>query len=298
MRRMIKSFFRKTKESIFDFTADPINNLGFLVPVMIGLVTFISGVVTYIKFIKTSGYVTQLDILNCRLSNTNNSDWAYHKNILESNKFANSEKVAYEYLKSLGGIIAINPKAILITYEVITAVSLITFFVLILIHKNCRQMIGYTCKSLFFAIIIVPTAFWLLQNVIPLAAGIVLIVICGIVLFLIIAMIRGDGESASSGNVSASMGHSVSTAGSTSAPKSVEKQPYQKVKKLDLNTSFWRDKGGYGILVPQADGIYYEDAQGGKTYACTVSQFEKGEVAIFNKGKRIMNIAGCKKPER
>ena len=62
MRRKIKSIFRKTKESIINFTASPISNLGFLIPIMIGSIAFISGVVTYIMFIKNGGYVTQVDI--------------------------------------------------------------------------------------------------------------------------------------------------------------------------------------------------------------------------------------------
>jgi len=57
---MVKNIFERVKESISDFTSDPINNLGFLIPVLIGLITFISGVVNYIKFIVAGGYSSQI----------------------------------------------------------------------------------------------------------------------------------------------------------------------------------------------------------------------------------------------
>ena len=58
---MIKNVFERTKESIRDFTSDPINNLGYLIPVLIGLITFVSGVVAYVKFIVGGGYVSQIN---------------------------------------------------------------------------------------------------------------------------------------------------------------------------------------------------------------------------------------------
>ena len=59
-----------------------------------------------------------------------------------------------------------------------------------------------------------------------------------------------------------------------------------------------RDKGGYGIMTPQTDCIYYKNNVGNKTFICTVKEFETGKVAIIYKGKRLTNIAGCKRPER
>lgn len=61
---------------------------------------------------------------------------------------------------------------------------------------------------------------------------------------------------------------------------------------------FWRDKGGYGIGVPQADCIYCYDYTKNKKFLCTVKDFENGSVAIIdqNTKKRVMNIAGCNIP--
>lgn len=57
---VIKSIYERVKDSISNFTFDIINNLGFLIPVLIGLVSFVSGVVNYIKFIVTGGYSSQV----------------------------------------------------------------------------------------------------------------------------------------------------------------------------------------------------------------------------------------------
>ena len=83
---------------------------------------------------------------------------------------------------------------------------------------------------------------------------------------------------------------------STSAP--IKSSNQREIK--DWWAPFWRDKGGYGIAVPQADCIYTKNAWGEKTYVCTVLDFEKGNVAIIDsktKG-RVMNIAGCKYPDK
>lgn len=59
---MVKDIFERTKESVRDFTSDPINNLGYLIPILIGVITFISGVISYIKFIVEGGYVNQVNV--------------------------------------------------------------------------------------------------------------------------------------------------------------------------------------------------------------------------------------------
>ena len=76
------------------------------------------------------------------------------------------------------------------------------------------------------------------------------------------------------------------------------KEKSQKKKEYDFDTKFWRDRGGYGVGVPQADCIYMRNTWGEKTYVCTVLDYEKGNVAIINKKVRIMDVAGCKEPER
>lgn len=352
---MIRDIFERTKESVRDFTSDPINNLGYLIPILIGAITFISGVISYIKFIVNGGYVNQVNatkefglfsgydekftsgtagmitagivgkiiltliciefvlllinyfrtsgkakriimvvdliVMGIQIVLTTAVFWIAIGNLVVS------EEAAYEALKPFEGI-SINPKAILITYAVVTLASLICFLILMLITKDCRWMIGYSAISLAVAYIGLPLVFLFLQNIIPLATGAIALAIIALVIFLGFKIfLGGDGESSSSGSYSsgASTTHSRSEIKET---KPVEKQPYQEVKKYDLNTTFWRDKGGYGVMVPQADCIYFKNAWGEKTYSCTVSDFEKGKVAIINKNKRVMSVAGCKTPER
>lgn len=352
---MIRDIFERTKESVRDFTSDPINNLGYLIPILIGAITFISGVISYIKFIVNGGYVNQVNatkefglfsgydekftsgtagmitagivgkiiltliciefvlllinyfrtsgkakriimvvdliVMGIQIVLTTAVFWIAIGNLVVS------EEAAYEALKPFEGI-SINPKAILITYAVVTLASLICFLILMLITKDCRWMIGYSTISLAVAYIGLPLVFLFLQNIIPLATGAIALAIIALVIFLGFKIfLGGDGESSSSGSYSsgASTTHSRSEIKET---KPVEKQPYQEVKKYDLNTTFWRDKGGYGVMVPQADCIYFKNAWGEKTYSCTVSDFEKGKVAIINKNKRVMSVAGCKTPER
>ena len=68
---------------------------------------------------------------------------------------------------------------------------------------------------------------------------------------------------------------------------------YQKKLELHLNTTFWVDRD-----IINTPCVYYKNNVGAKSQACTVYEFEKGEVAIYNKKQRIMNVPGCKMPER
>lgn len=73
---------------------------------------------------------------------------------------------------------------------------------------------------------------------------------------------------------------------------------YQKKVNLELNTNFWRSKGGQATNAPAADCVYCYDNQHTIMFVCTVQQFEQGKVAVYNKKKRITTVAGCKPPQR
>lgn len=64
MGKKIKSVYGRTKEAIMHFKDDLINNLGFLIPIAMCLIVFISGVVTYIMFIANGGYAAQVAIID------------------------------------------------------------------------------------------------------------------------------------------------------------------------------------------------------------------------------------------
>ena len=124
-----------------------------------------------------------------------------------------SEEAAYEALKPFAGL-TINPKAVLITYTIITLVSIITFIVLVMITKACRWMIGYTAISLGFSYIVIPLLFLFLQNVIPLATGVVALIIAVAVIFFGVTILSG-GDSEGGGS-SSSAGSSYSSSNSNS----------------------------------------------------------------------------------
>ena len=60
MVQKVKGLISRTGESIKGFSSDPINNLGFLIPMAICLTSIISGIVTYIMFIVNGGYSSQV----------------------------------------------------------------------------------------------------------------------------------------------------------------------------------------------------------------------------------------------
>ena len=64
-RKMKKNIFKnnieRTKELARDLKEDPVNGLGFLIPVVIGLIALGSGIVTYIMYISKGGYTAQIN---------------------------------------------------------------------------------------------------------------------------------------------------------------------------------------------------------------------------------------------
>lgn len=108
---------------------------------------------------------------------------------------------------------------------------------------------------------------------------------------ILIGKIIGKGDSNSSTNTLFSKNKNSNSKNKTE-PK---KEKYQKPIPIDLNTTFRRDKGRIQISV---DCIYYKNNMGVKDMVCTVKEFENGDVAIYNKGKRITTIAGCQPPRR
>lgn len=177
---------------------------------------------------------------------------------------------------------------------IIGVVALIVFVILMLVSEY-KWMIINTAIALLLSYVILPLVLLLVENIIPMIAGVVAIVVIGGAIFLGGKIfLSGSGESSGSSSV----GRSVGTSSSTSRTESKPKEKYQQKKVYDLNTTFWRDKGGNGFFVPEADCIYMKDASGRKTYVCTVHDFEKGNVAIINKRVRVTNVAGCEPPER
>ncbi len=171
----------------------------------------------------------------------------------------------------------------------IIGIILVLIAVALVIISKHAWVLGHSAVALVISYVVFPLLLWIIENAIPLLIAIALII--GVVL---VGKIIAKSDSNSSTNTSFSKNKSSNSKNKTE-PK---KEKYQKPKKIDLNTTFWRDKGGYGIDTPTADCIYYKDNMGVKRFACTVKEFESGDVAIYNKGKRITTIAGCQPPKR
>lgn len=60
MVQKVRGLISRTGESIKGFSSDPINNLGFLIPMAICLTSIVTGIVTYIMFIVNGGYSSQV----------------------------------------------------------------------------------------------------------------------------------------------------------------------------------------------------------------------------------------------
>ena len=73
---------------------------------------------------------------------------------------------------------------------------------------------------------------------------------------------------------------------------SVVKNTTAKKKEYKLDTVFWRDKGGNGIVIPEADCIYMKNAWGEKTYVCTVRDYENGKNALMIYCTKNSDITG------
>ena len=168
----------------------------------------------------------------------------------------------------------------------IIGIILVLIAVALVIISKHAWVLGHSAVALVISYIVLPLLLWIIENAIPLLIAIALVI--GVIL---IGKIIGKDDSNSSTDTSFSKNKSSNSKNKTE-PK---KEKYQKPKKIDLNTTFWRDKGSGEISV---DCIYFKDNMGVKRPACTVKQFESGDVAIYNKGKRITTIAGCQPPKR
>lgn len=209
-----------------------------------------------------------------------------------------TEQDAYKYFGEFDGM-TINLRAILITYLVVATISLITYLVLVFTTRECRWMMGYTALALLFVNIAVPLFFLVLENIIPLVTGAVALVVIGVLIFFGFKIFLSGGDSTSTPSTSSGRDN-YSTQKEVVNETKLETKPSNQKEIKDWSGPFWRDKGGYGFFVPQADCIYVKNAWGEKTYVCTVYDFEKGNVAIIDyKTKcRVMNIAGCKTPAK
>lgn len=181
----------------------------------------------------------------------------------------------------------------LVLMGIIFIIAFIVFLVLIFISEY-KWVIKKSMLALLLSYIVFPLALLLVENIIPIIIGIIVfLMIIGVAIIIFKSNgVSGIRDYSNSGENSSKSHYK----------ENKPKKEHQKVERFDLdNTLFWKDKGsGLGIFTPSplVDCIYVKNHFGQKDYVCTVYDFEKGNVAIINKGVRIINIAGCKMPER
>lgn len=177
----------------------------------------------------------------------------------------------------------------------IGAILLIVFIILMLISQH-GWIVKNTIIAILISYIVLPLVLLFIENVIPMFIGLItIVIIVGILLFLGEVFLSGGGESSRSYDYEHS---NYSEPPKVSKPSKIN-EPYQKEIK-DWSGPFWRDEGGLGFILSQADHIYCYNIWKEKHAICTVTEFETGKVAIIDSktNRRIMNIAGCKTPKR
>lgn len=199
-----------------------------------------------------------------------------------------SERILMELLVSLDGMKKDSLVTGLIIIALIGVISLIVFIILMFVSQN-RWIIKHSACALLITYIIFPLTLILVENIIPMFIGLIAFVFIGGALLVIgkIFLCGGDGSSVSDNFDSSHL--STTRNNITDKPK----ERYQRKVELQLNTMFWVDNNYMGCKC-----VFYKNNINADSSACTVYEFEKGEVAIYNKGKRVMNIPGCKLPER
>lgn len=275
MRIDFKNFAKQNAEatvsSIKHFKEQPLNSLGQLLPIGIICTSATGFVVSLIQFAALGGLSSQISML----------------------KANPVDNLSQSFTSGTVGTLISGAVPLIITALFIAE---LTVFII-----SCRKtkkisehgwMIKKTLVVLGLSCVAFPFLLLLIMNILPIVVGIIVI---GFI-FLICKLFFSASGTASPSSSEERTSESPSSSPVKEKPKE-RKNMNQKVKEYPYSTTFWRDKGGLGILTPQADCIYMGD-KSTKTYVCTVQQFEKGEVAILHNGVRLINIAGCKTPER
>lgn len=92
------------------------------------------------------------------------------------------------------------------------------FIILMVITEECRGIFGYTATALLVALIVMPLLILFLENVIPIATGIIAIAIIAIMAIIAIATL---GESVGGGTQSTSSGSAGSNTGTYSQKNTI-----------------------------------------------------------------------------
>lgn len=320
MKNLLKE---KTNEFIYNiknFKTIPIQSLLTIIPFIVCIITILVFLIGFIMFIAQGGYSTQMNALKLIFTNgfksgfTKGTTYLFYNNILATvittlllinlvliviNVFKNDTR-AKKILISATLIIPIVAVIILLIIFlggnnrdlstsgfIITMISilmLLGFFVLLFFTESREYY-----KSFIFTVTLyfvgAPLLLWFLENIVMA----ILTIIGTIVLIFIASSALKSNSNTTQNNKTFDFPSTTNTENTANNPK----EKHQKIIKLELNTTFGVDTDVFGCKC-----VYYKNNIGAPNQACSVYNFEKGNVVITNKGKRVINVPGCKTPER
>lgn len=186
-------------------------------------------------------------------------------------------------LLSLVLTFAIHSLSMLSTGLMIVAILEFITFILYIIEGEHRRII---IRVFLFSILTV-------------GSGIVymMLLFCGIafIIFKLIRFFATDSRSSST-----SYSSNKKTTSNHKSDKKIMNSGIKKKYNFSNDREIYKGKGdgrlGYGI---NEEFICYNNSGTGvKEFICHIKEYEEGKVQIINKGKRITDIPGCKRPKR
>ena len=177
-------------------------------------------------------------------------------------------------------------------------VLLALFAVTFLLKLESRRPALDLLTSGVFSFLLIPLLVLIVQNALPIFVLIVLFAVVWFVFGIVSSMTKSEGGSEGATSGSPARPAKKSESSGKTPEKKAESGPPQKRFDIGFSTKIWRDKGGLGIAAPTDDCIYFKNNIDAPQWICTVLEFEKGDCAVYMNNKRIMDVAGCKKPAR
>lgn len=158
-----------------------------------------------------------------------------------------------------------------------TGAVIIIVFSIIMLRSICSFLFRYVCTASLMIYCVIPLLLYFLENILAAVVLIFLIVLFGIVMvFCTLSIFSSNTNNESN---------------SASKKSEISKKDAQpRVIEFSGDVRFSRGKGGYGIMTPADDCIYYTGNMVEHRVAFTVKDYEQGKVIIKLNGKQITNI--------
>lgn len=302
----MREIYKQIKEKIINFTTDPIGVLAFLTPLVIVLISFISGIVAYIRFIVSGGYITQIDYVK------------------EEGFFGNIED---RFLKGTTGDInsGIIGKIILILVLIELILLIVSYFrdrgmvrkIVMIVDLILIIVQGVLTIKVFFKLILAAIhsidAFeiemYKFEGITskPVIDVFVYVVISIIAIGLFVIMLLTSKQVGELFRHTIKMGCVVYIGiplgfvvlqNIITIFASVIGIGLCGVIIFILFSIFFGETSGNPNYECSGDSIYTRNEYGDKVYVCSIKAYERGESKIVHNGERVTDVGGCKKPRK